>query len=85
MQTVVSSLAFTFVDDALALASGAVRLVADVTGSAFAATRNRLLAPIDRLARACDVAGVLPAASSRRKRFDVFGISAAMRTLRELT
>jgi hypothetical protein len=86
MQTVISSLALTLVDDALALVTGLVRVVSDGTGSAIAAARTRLSAPVDRLARACDVAGVLPAATApRRKRFDVFGVSATLRALRDLT
>lgn len=49
MQTLAEQIAITFVDDASALVSGCGRIVA-----------RALMAPIDRLASACDVAGVLP-------------------------
>jgi hypothetical protein len=48
MQTLAVEIASTFVDDAGALILGAVRIVA-----------RPLLTPIERLADACDVAGVL--------------------------
>jgi hypothetical protein len=105
MQSVISQVAYTFVDDAVALATGLGRITAGLTIDALAAARSRVMAPVDRLARACDVAGILAArdaakmrshvkavhrqntATSRRirGRFDVFGIFAALRTLRELT
>jgi hypothetical protein len=49
MQTLALEVATTFVDDALTLVTGPVRLVARI-----------LSAPIERLAEACDVADVLP-------------------------
>ena len=94
MQTVISQIAFSFVDDGIALATGAKRITIDLALDVLAAARTRLMAPIDRLARACDVAGILSAReakrrlkadSPRRGRFDVFGIFATFRTLRELT
>lgn len=86
MQTVISSLAHTFIDDALALVTGFVRVTRDLAASVVARARAKLSAPIDRLARRCDVAGVLPAApQDRSTRFDVLGISATLRALRELT
>ena len=86
MQTVISSLAHTFIDDALALVAGFVRVSHDVAASALAGARAKLSAPIERLARRCDVAGVLPAGpQDRGSRFDVLGISATLRALRELT
>ncbi|WP_349509851.1 hypothetical protein [Bradyrhizobium sp. Gha] len=48
MQTLAVDIAFTFVDDAAALASGFVRTVLRL-----------VMAPIDRIANACDIAGVL--------------------------
>jgi hypothetical protein len=87
MQTVISSLAQTFVADAVDLASGAVRLIGDGVADAIATARHALAAPVDRLARACDVAGMLPAAAPRRRcmGFDPLGIRGAMRTLRDLS
>jgi hypothetical protein len=49
MQTLSFEVATTFVDDAAALASGAIRIIIQI-----------LSAPVERLANACDVAGVLP-------------------------
>ncbi len=49
MQTLAVEVATTFVDDAAALAIGAIRI-----------TIRFLKAPVERLANACDVAGVLP-------------------------
>jgi hypothetical protein len=60
MQTLAVEIAFTFVDDAIALTTGAVRIAL-----------RFLMSPVERLARACDVAGVLsarrPARSNRAK------------------
>jgi len=61
MQTIVSELAFTFVDDAFALTKGAASVARDLVAEMFKSIRDRLLAPIDRLARACDVGNVLSA------------------------
>jgi|HubBroStandDraft_2_1064218.scaffolds.fasta_scaffold2970613_1 hypothetical protein len=96
MQTVISEIAFTFVDDALALAVGFKRIARELARDLVAAGRARIMAPIDRLARACDVAGTLStrdrvkrdkicALHSPRYRFDVLRIRAAFRTLRDLT
>lgn len=83
MQTVISSLALTFVDDAIALVAGFASFTRDLVVEGSAVVRATLSAPIDRLARSCDVAGVLPAASGRR--FDVFGLSATFHALHDLT
>jgi hypothetical protein len=48
MQTLAFEIATTFVDDALALIRGAGLIIVQI-----------LMAPIERLANACDVAGVL--------------------------
>jgi hypothetical protein len=106
MQTVISEIAFSFVDDAIALATGLGRLTVELARDLGAAARSRIMSPIDRLARACDVAGMLSARERakarirtkartrarsigtprhREGRFDVFGILAAFRTLRDLT
>ena len=74
MQTLAAEIAFTFVDDATAMMTGGVRMVV-----------RFLMSPIERLAYACDVAGVLPssrpgqdntadsaAASSHRRRHRMF-------------
>ncbi|WP_407177278.1 hypothetical protein [Bradyrhizobium sp. STM 3562] len=55
MQTLALEIATTFVDDAATLVTGAGRIIFRLA-----------TAPIERLARACDVAGVLPRAKSKR-------------------
>ena len=55
MQTLAAEIALTFVDDATALMTGAVRIVV-----------RFLMSPIERLANACDVAGVLPSSRPAR-------------------
>jgi hypothetical protein len=55
MQTLAAQIAFTFVDDAMALMTGGVRIVVRL-----------LMSPIERLANACDVAGVLAARRAAR-------------------
>ena len=49
MQTLSFEIATTFVDDAAALAGGAVRIIIQILNQ-----------PVERVANACDVAGVLP-------------------------
>ena len=61
MQTIISEIAFTFVDDAAALMTGFAGIVRDLAVETFTAARKRALAPVDRLARACDVGGVIAA------------------------
>jgi hypothetical protein len=61
MQTIVSEIAFTFVDDAAALIGGFVGILRQTAVAALWAGRERVLAPVDRLARACDVGGVIAA------------------------
>ena len=70
MQTIISEIAFTFVDDAVALASGFVTVARDIAADMSASARARILAPVDRLARMCDVGGVLAAreAATLRRR-----------------
>jgi hypothetical protein len=71
MQTIISEIAFTFVDDAAALVTGLKGIVRDMAVETFLAARKRVLAPIDRLARACDVGGVIAAreAATMRSRY----------------
>jgi len=54
MQTLSFEIATTFLDDAAALAGGAIRIIIQILNQ-----------PVERLANACDVAGVLP----RRRAF----------------
>jgi hypothetical protein len=70
MQTIISEIAFTFVDDAVALASGFVTVTRDIAADMLVSARTRILAPVDRLARACDVGGVIAAreAATLRRR-----------------
>jgi hypothetical protein len=60
MQTLAAEIAITFVDDATALITGCGRIVVGI-----------LMAPIERLANACDVAGVLPQRRSSKDMHDV--------------
>jgi hypothetical protein len=60
MQTLAAEIAITFVDDATALITGCGRIVVRI-----------LMAPIERLANACDVAGVLPQRRSSKDMHDV--------------
>jgi hypothetical protein len=114
MQTIISEIVFSFADDAIALATGFKRIAVELAADLVAAARTRIMAPIDHLARACDVAGTLSARDQanrrastgthlkttrasairvsatwaprrQRDRFDVLGIRAAFRTLRDLT
>jgi hypothetical protein len=70
MQTIISEIAFTFVDDAVALARGFVSVARDIAAEMLASARARILAPVDRLARTCDVGGVIAAreAATMRRR-----------------
>ena len=70
MQTIISEIAFTFVDDAVALARGFVTVARDIAAEMLKSARARILAPVDRLARMCDVGGVLAAreAATLRRR-----------------
>jgi hypothetical protein len=58
MQTLAFEVATTFVDDAAALATGAIRIIIQI-----------LSQPVERLANACDVAGVLPRRRALRQTF----------------
>ena len=70
MQTLISQIGFTFVEDAAALAEGFAHVVRTLAAEAFTAVRARVFGPIDRLAEACDVGNVIPArrdATMRRR------------------
>ena len=67
MQTLAAQIAFTFVDDAMALMTGGVRIVVRL-----------LMSPIERLANACDVAGVLPSSRPARPGQDNTAANAAV-------
>jgi hypothetical protein len=68
MQTVIPRIAFDFIDDAVVLTTGFARISADLALDAFAAARNRMMAPVDHLARTCDVAGIIPARDAANTR-----------------
>jgi hypothetical protein len=99
MQTIISQTTHSFADDAIALATGFKRITIGLATDALTAMAQTIMAPVDRLARACDVGGIIAArdaakrrsragaASLRRRlaRFDVFGICATFRGLRDLT
>jgi hypothetical protein len=68
MQTLAAQIALTFVDDATALITGGVRIVV-----------RFLMSPIERLAHACDVAGVLPSSRPARPGRDNAAVSAHRR------
>jgi hypothetical protein len=86
MQTIISEIAFTFVDDAIALAKGFAEVVRTLAVESFAAIRARIFAPIDRLAQACDVGNVISgrqAAMPRRRLRTVRHHAPASRRLRD--
>jgi hypothetical protein len=100
MQSIITQTTHTFIDDAIALAAGVKRLTVGLAADALTALARTITAPIDRLALACDVGGVIESRriarqaraqararqrSHRRGCFDVFGIVAAFRNLRDLT
>jgi len=69
MQTLSFEIATTFLDDAAALAGGAIRIIIQIL--------NR---PVERLANACDVAGVLPRRHAFRQALrQTFGATRANR------
>jgi hypothetical protein len=70
MQTLALEITTTFFDDAAALALGCLRLLI-----------SPLMAPVDRLARACDVGGVLERRRANGRRNCVF----SLRGLADLT
>jgi hypothetical protein len=59
MQTITSQIAFTFVDDTKALAAGSRKIVVALITDMFAAIRAKLMMPIEKIASASDVGGVL--------------------------
>lgn len=61
MQTIISEIAFTFVDDAIALAKGLVDVARTLAVESLTVIRARIAGPIDRLAQACDVGNVISA------------------------
>ena len=71
MQTLAVDIAATFVDDAVALVSGFGRALLRVA-----------MAPIDRIANACDIAGVL---AERRATFRMWQTSRARRERRRFS
>jgi hypothetical protein len=77
MQTVISQIASCFVDDAIALITGFGRITADLTTDILAAAGTRIMAPIDRLARACDVAGVITTRDASKTHSRSMGASQA--------
>jgi hypothetical protein len=54
MQTLIVQIARTFLSDAVALVNGFGRIVT-----------HRVMAPVERIANACDVAGILPERAAR--------------------
>ena len=61
MQTLISQIGFTFVEDATALVEGFANVVRTLAVETFTAVRARICGPVDRLAEACDVGNVIPA------------------------
>jgi hypothetical protein len=59
MQTLIVQVATTFVGDATALVNGFGRIVT-----------HMVMAPIERIANACDVAGILPRRRAGKKRMN---------------
>jgi hypothetical protein len=72
MQTLAAEIALTFADDATALMTGLM------TGGVRIVVRF-LMSPIERLANACDVAGVLPSSRPARPGQDNAAVSSHRR------
>ncbi len=53
-------LALTFVDDAHAFVAGFGKILVQIVTAPVARMARAIMAPIDRIANACDVAGILP-------------------------
>ena len=74
MQTMaVKTIVLTFLDDAAELAAGVYGVLAEI-----------VTAPFERIARASDIAGVLPERRTRRRIFS-FGWPFSFRNLKHLT
>lgn len=100
MQAITHQIAFTFAGDFKALTAGGVRIVSSLVSDAVASILGKLTNPVERIARACDVAGVLESRKARRRcralersasatpapvRFDILGIRSSLRALRHLS
>src|SRR3569833_2319260 len=98
--SLVGTLTETFLDDAKEVATGTLRIAADLVLDGLRAMKDAAFAPVDRMARACDVAGVLdrhgPATApgrrltraetmAARRRCEKGGLFAAFRALRHLS
>jgi len=62
MQTLAAEIATTFADDAIALMTGSVRIALNI-----------VMAPIERIANACDVGGALPGRRRARREPKAWG------------
>jgi hypothetical protein len=82
MQTLISQIGFTFVEDATALAEGFANLVRTLAVETFNAMRARLCGPVDRLARACDVGNVIAARQDVMERRRISQMNQKMPTRR---
>ncbi len=88
MQTVISEIALTFVDDIVAAVTDFGQTIRRFTRDRLTAARAWVLAPVDRLARACDVGNVLPAPdvrAPREPRFAAWNVFEMFRTLHHLS
>jgi len=74
MQTLVSQLTTTFVDDAIELARGFGKVIVQI-----------VTAPIERIANACDVGGVLAGRQSAQRRRDAMSKTWPSRTRRKFS
>jgi hypothetical protein len=68
MQSVISEVATDFIDDALGLATGVRCLTVDLIREALTSVHAAITAPVDRLASACDVAGIIPGRQAAKPR-----------------
>jgi hypothetical protein len=84
MQTLTARLACDFADDANAILTGACRLAVIMTRDAWETVTAKATAPLDRMARACDVGGVLDIRRAKRN-FDILGVRRLFRSLNNLT
>jgi hypothetical protein len=80
----VEKLALTFVGDAQALATGFVKVVARIVTFPIARMVQAVMAPIERIARASDVAGVYAKRRAERRKWPLDRLN-PFRELRHLT
>jgi uncharacterized protein (DUF2384 family) len=80
----VEKLALTFVGDAHALAAGFGKILIKIVVASIERTVQAVMAPVERIATACDVAGVYAKRQAERRRCSLGRLN-PFRGLRHLT